>query len=153
MKYGFVLPYEDARKVADMAYKAEQAGWERARVSRMRPWKLASETATLDRLSNGRVILSVGLGALDTGFKEFGEVTSREKRIGLVDEGIDILTGLWKGPSFSYEGKTPVKERDNGYDTVSPYYEAGATWWIEAMWDLSSKDGARASTSCLIFSV
>ncbi|HSJ60770.1 MAG TPA: LLM class flavin-dependent oxidoreductase, partial [Jiangellaceae bacterium] len=33
-------------------------------LSRMRPWKLASETATLDNLSGGRVILSVGLGAL-----------------------------------------------------------------------------------------
>src|SRR6476660_5624663 len=42
-------------------------------VSRMRPWKLASETATLDRLSNGRLILSVGLGAIDTGFIQFGE--------------------------------------------------------------------------------
>lgn len=46
--------------------------------SRRRPWKLASETATLDILSKGRAILSVGLGALDTGFKEFGEVTDRK---------------------------------------------------------------------------
>ena len=37
-------------------------------LSRMRPWKIASETATLDQLSDGRVILSVGLGALETGF-------------------------------------------------------------------------------------
>ena len=33
-------------------------------LSRMRPWKLASETATLDNLSKGRVILAVGLGAI-----------------------------------------------------------------------------------------
>ena len=46
-------------------------------LSRMRPWELASKAATLDNLSNGRVILSVGLGALDTGFEEFGEVTDR----------------------------------------------------------------------------
>jgi alkanesulfonate monooxygenase SsuD/methylene tetrahydromethanopterin reductase-like flavin-dependent oxidoreductase (luciferase family) len=43
-------------------------------ISRMRPWKLASESATLDNLSNGRVILSVGLGAVDTGFVTFSEV-------------------------------------------------------------------------------
>ena len=29
-------------------------------LSRMRPWKLASETATLDQLSGGRVILALG---------------------------------------------------------------------------------------------
>lgn len=33
--------------------------------SRRRPWKLARETASLDQLSNGRLILPVGLGALD----------------------------------------------------------------------------------------
>jgi len=28
MKYGFVLPYGDARKAADTAYEAEHAGWD-----------------------------------------------------------------------------------------------------------------------------
>lgn len=74
-------------------------------ISRMRPWKLASETATLDRLSGGRVILAVGLGAVDTGFAEFGEETDRKTRAELVDEGLEILTGLWRGQPFSFEGK------------------------------------------------
>lgn len=74
-------------------------------VSRMRPWKLASETATLDNLSGGRVILSVGLGAIDTGFEQFGEVTDRKARAELLDEGLDILTGLWRGQPFAYSGK------------------------------------------------
>ena len=74
-------------------------------LSRMRPWELASKAATLDNLSNGRVILSVGLGALDTGFEEFGEVTDRKMRAELVDEGLDILTGLWRGQPFNYDGK------------------------------------------------
>lgn len=74
-------------------------------LSRMRPWKLASETATLDHLSNGRVTLGVGLGAVDTGFAEFGEVIDRKQRAELMDEGLDILTGLWAGQPFSYEGK------------------------------------------------
>jgi hypothetical protein len=74
-------------------------------VSRMRPWKLASESATLDNLSNGRVIISVGLGALDTGFKAFGEVTERKIRAELLDEGLEILTGLWQGMPLNYQGK------------------------------------------------
>jgi alkanesulfonate monooxygenase SsuD/methylene tetrahydromethanopterin reductase-like flavin-dependent oxidoreductase (luciferase family) len=40
-------------------------------VSRRRPWKLASETVTLDHLSNGRTILAVGLGALGFGLCRF----------------------------------------------------------------------------------
>src|SRR5256885_1760552 len=32
-------------------------------VPRRRPWQLAKETATLDRLSNGRLILGVGIGS------------------------------------------------------------------------------------------
>ncbi len=73
--------------------------------SRRRPWKLAGETATLDRLSGGRVILSVGLGAVDTGFAEFGEVTDRKTRAELVDESLDIITGLWAGQPFEYSGR------------------------------------------------
>jgi hypothetical protein len=74
-------------------------------VSRMRPWKLASETSTLDVLSGGRVTLSVGLGAPDTGFFSFGEETDRKTRAELLDEGLDVLTGLWRGQPFSYDGK------------------------------------------------
>jgi alkanesulfonate monooxygenase SsuD/methylene tetrahydromethanopterin reductase-like flavin-dependent oxidoreductase (luciferase family) len=43
--------------------------------SRRRPWKLARETMTLDHLSNGRLIVAVGLGALDDG--AFGKVGCR----------------------------------------------------------------------------
>jgi hypothetical protein len=74
-------------------------------LSRMRPWKLASETLTLDHLSNGRVILSVGLGALDSGFDAFGEVTDCKTRAELLDEGLEILSGLWHGQPLRFEGK------------------------------------------------
>jgi alkanesulfonate monooxygenase SsuD/methylene tetrahydromethanopterin reductase-like flavin-dependent oxidoreductase (luciferase family) len=97
-------------------------------VSRRRPWKLASETVTLDRLSHGRVILSVGLGAIDTGFEEFGEETDRKIRAALLDEGLDIITGLWQGQPFNYEGKHyQVKGSDfdaspwsTGHDPFAP---------------------------------
>lgn len=74
-------------------------------VSRTRPWTLAGQTAALDNLSGGRVILAVGLGAIDTGFAAFGEETDRKTRAELMDEGLDIITGLWAGQPFTYDGK------------------------------------------------
>ena len=253
MKYGFVLPFVDARTAADLAREAESCGWdgvfvadtvwgvdpwvtlaaaamttENIRlgtmltpVSRRRPWKLASETATLDNLSGGRLILAVGLGAPDTGFREFGEEVDRRKRAELLDEGLDIVTGLWLGQPFGYEGEhyrvlpteffpspppvqhpripvwvvgawyrehsvrralrydgllpnvldasgrptgttpervremrlyageqrpgeqfdivvegmTPGDEPESAAETVRPFAEAGATWWLESMWE------------------
>ena len=72
--------------------------------SRRRPWKLASEALTVDLLSGGRMILSVGVGAIDTGFESMGEVTDRKIRAELLDESIDVLTGLWGGQPFEYQG-------------------------------------------------
>jgi alkanesulfonate monooxygenase SsuD/methylene tetrahydromethanopterin reductase-like flavin-dependent oxidoreductase (luciferase family) len=72
--------------------------------SRRRPWELASQVATVDRLSAGRVTLSVGLGALDSGFESFGEQCDRRVRAELMDECLDIVCGLWAGQPFSYDG-------------------------------------------------
>jgi alkanesulfonate monooxygenase SsuD/methylene tetrahydromethanopterin reductase-like flavin-dependent oxidoreductase (luciferase family) len=74
-------------------------------VARMRPWKIASETATLDRISNGRVILAVGLGAIETGYAAYGEVIDRKTRVELTEEALQIVTALWKGEPFSFQGK------------------------------------------------
>lgn len=74
--------------------------------SRRRPWKLARELTTLDHLSNGRSILSVGLGALDDqGFAAVGEPTDRKTRVQLLDESLDILDGLWSGEPLNYNGE------------------------------------------------
>jgi alkanesulfonate monooxygenase SsuD/methylene tetrahydromethanopterin reductase-like flavin-dependent oxidoreductase (luciferase family) len=74
--------------------------------ARRRPWKLARETATLDHLSDGRLVLPVGLGALDDGgFGKVGEPTDRKTRAELLDESLEILTGLWSGEPFSYDGE------------------------------------------------
>lgn len=103
-------------------------------VSRCRPWKLASETATLDRLSNGRVILSVALGALDTGFVQFGEETDRKVRAELLDEGLDILTGLWKGQPFHYDGKHyHIQELDN-LPPQPPLQQPRIPIWVVGLW-------------------
>lgn len=74
--------------------------------ARRRPWKLARETVTLDHLSGGRLVLPVGLGALDDGgFSRVGEPTDKKVRAQLLDESLEILTGLWSGEPFSYDGE------------------------------------------------
>ena len=74
--------------------------------SRRRPWKLARETMTLDRLSGGRLVLPVGLGALDDGgIGNVGEPTDARTRAELMDETLEILDGLWSGEPFAFEGK------------------------------------------------
>ena len=75
-------------------------------VARRRPWKLAKEVTTLDLLSGGRVILGVGLGdPAHAEFGLFGEPADRRVRAELLDEGLDVLAGLWTGQPFSHEGK------------------------------------------------
>jgi len=74
--------------------------------SRRRPWKLARETMTLDILSNGRLVLPVGLGALDdAAFGNVGEPTDARTRAELLDESLEILEGLWSGEPFGFEGR------------------------------------------------
>jgi probable F420-dependent oxidoreductase len=73
---------------------------------RRRPWKLARETATLDRLSGGRLVLGVGLGSDDDGeYSDFGEPTDARVRGEMLDEGLAILTRLWSGEEVSYQGQ------------------------------------------------
>lgn len=73
---------------------------------RRRPWKLAREALTLDHLSGGRVILGLGLGASDdASFTRFGEEMRVARRARMLDEGIEILTGLLSGEPFSYSGQ------------------------------------------------
>jgi alkanesulfonate monooxygenase SsuD/methylene tetrahydromethanopterin reductase-like flavin-dependent oxidoreductase (luciferase family) len=103
-------------------------------VSRCRPWKLAGETATLDRLSNARAILSVGLGAVESGFSQFGEETDRKIRAELVDEGLEIITGLWKGQPFSFSGKHyQIQELDH-LPPPPPIQQPRIPIWVVGLW-------------------
>jgi hypothetical protein len=100
----------------------------------MRPWKLASETATLDNLSNGRAILTAGLGAIDSGFTAFGEETNKVKRAQLLDEGLDIITGLWKGQPFNYNGKHYTIKETEFFPPPPPLQKPRIPIWVVGAW-------------------
>ncbi|MFW9834193.1 MAG: LLM class flavin-dependent oxidoreductase [Candidatus Thorarchaeota archaeon] len=74
-------------------------------IPRRRPWKIAREALSIDHLSKGRLVLGVGIGAPpDVEFEYFGEVRDDKKRAEMLDEGLEIITGLWTGEPFSFKG-------------------------------------------------
>jgi hypothetical protein len=79
-----------------------------APLPRRQPWKLANETIALDQLSNGRLILPVGLGVADhERWNRLGMDKEMDQRVRakLLDEGLDVLTRLWSGQTVNYRGE------------------------------------------------
>jgi hypothetical protein len=72
---------------------------------RHRPWDLASRVGTVDRLSGGRAIMSVGLGALHDGWLAFEADEGRRVRAERLDECLAIYAGLMHGQPFSFDGQ------------------------------------------------
>lgn len=73
--------------------------------ARHRPWDLASRVASVDRLSQGRATLGVGLGALHGNWLAFEPDEGRATRAAKLDESLAIYAGLMAGQPFSYQGR------------------------------------------------
>lgn len=76
-------------------------------LARRRPWKVAQELVALDHLSNGRAILGIGLGdsGADLSFTQFNELLDPRRRARMLDEAIEIITRVWSGEPFSFDGE------------------------------------------------
>lgn len=75
-------------------------------LSRRRPWKVARETATLDRLSNGRLVVGAGIGG--DYYRElsgFGEEVGNRLHAAKLDEALEVLDRLWSGEPVSFDGE------------------------------------------------
>jgi len=86
-------------------------GTEVTPLTRRRPWNVAREAAAVDQLSGGRMVLGVGLGdtgeaiTADPSYVSFGEEQDARTRGEMLDEGLEIVAGLWTGRPFSFRGK------------------------------------------------
>ncbi len=107
---------EPVVEVADtqIALAAMAAATERIRLgpmvtplARRRPAKVARETATLDRLSNGRLTLGVGLGSDEFGseYSMTGEELDDRRRAEMLDEALAILEAAWSGEVVRHRGE------------------------------------------------
>ena len=99
-----------------------------------RPWKVASQALTLDQLSNGRVILAVGLGAVDPFMGTTGEELDRAIRAEMMDEGIDLIRNVWSG-GRTFAGKhysMDISGRTDLADTSQPVQSRLPIWVVGA---------------------
>jgi len=76
-------------------------------LARRRPVKVARETATLDRLSGGRLTLGVGLGGNEFGdeYAMTGEERDERRRARMLDECLEILSAAWSGEPVHHHGE------------------------------------------------
>jgi alkanesulfonate monooxygenase SsuD/methylene tetrahydromethanopterin reductase-like flavin-dependent oxidoreductase (luciferase family) len=69
------------------------------------PALLARMAADVDRFSNGRLVLGIGIGDFPWEFKELGlPFSSSRTRQQALEEGIQIVQGLWSDAPFTYQG-------------------------------------------------
>ena len=71
---------------------------------RRRPHKVAREMATLQQLTHGRLIFGAAVGwSRELEYEAFGE--DGGARGDMLDEGLQVLRGLWTGETFDFTGR------------------------------------------------
>ena len=106
-------------------------------VPRRRPWELAGQTMTVDRLSNGRVILSAGLGVpqgVEPRFWIFEDDPGRRVRAELLDEGLELMQLLWRAQPFAYEGAHFHAHRTHTMLPPPSVQEPRIPTWVVGVW-------------------
>jgi alkanesulfonate monooxygenase SsuD/methylene tetrahydromethanopterin reductase-like flavin-dependent oxidoreductase (luciferase family) len=101
-------------------------------LARRRPWQVARATVTLDHLSKGRLILGVGLGDLPHEFEYLGEPADLRVRAARLDEALAVVTGLWSGEPFAYQG-THYQVQEAHF-TPPPMQTPRIPIWVAGFW-------------------
>jgi alkanesulfonate monooxygenase SsuD/methylene tetrahydromethanopterin reductase-like flavin-dependent oxidoreductase (luciferase family) len=109
------------------------------------PVRLAEDLAVLDNLSNGRMMLGVGLGYAHHEFRAFG--VDRRHRVSLTEEGIEILRRAWSEDRFDFHG---TRFRFEGVAVrPRPVQPGGPPLWIAAMSEAGARRAARLGAHLL----
>lgn len=93
------------------------------------PVVLAQQVATLDQLSEGRLVLGVGIGADNPAIR--AEFTAAgvpfEARLGRTLEGLRLCRALWSGESVQWDGRWVLDGRTLG---PAPHRAGGPPIWM-----------------------
>jgi alkanesulfonate monooxygenase SsuD/methylene tetrahydromethanopterin reductase-like flavin-dependent oxidoreductase (luciferase family) len=99
-----------------------------APLPRYRPHALARLLTTLDILSEGRLILGVGLGGVEEEFTAYGEPGDARLRAAMLDEGLEVLTRLWSGQPVTHQGTYYTVE--NAAQVPTPVQQPRVPVWV-----------------------
>ncbi len=76
-----------------------------APIPRYPPHLLARLTASLDRLSDGRLVLGAGIGGMAEEFELYGDDPDPTVRAEKTDEGLELLARYWSGEPVQFTGR------------------------------------------------
>jgi alkanesulfonate monooxygenase SsuD/methylene tetrahydromethanopterin reductase-like flavin-dependent oxidoreductase (luciferase family) len=93
------------------------------------PVLLAHQAATIDRISEGRLILGVGIARDVANIRaEFAAAgVPFEKRVGRMLEGLRLCRALWSGEPVDWDGRWPVQ---GGVLGPTPHRPGGPPLWL-----------------------
>lgn len=130
----FAVPMADAWVVLGaLAVRTERIriGTTVTGLPRHQPHEVARQAVTLDQLSGGRMTLGVGLGEPPTEYTTQGRSADRPLLAAMLDEGLEVISGLWSGQRFSHHGA------HYSYDDVqllpTPLQQPRIPVWVSAM--------------------
>ena len=108
--------------------------------------ELAEEMATLDWLTDGRMMLGVGLGYID---REYDSMQApKSVRVGRFTEAIAVMRKLWTGERVSHDGRHfPLDDVQVG---ITPKQPGGPPILIGAGVDAAVRRAARIGDGWLI---
>ena len=103
------------------------------------PLHVAEEFATLDVITNGKIILGVGLGYRDVEFKAFG--VPRQQRARRFEANLIAIKRLWTEEKVSMQ--TPYFELDEASCLPKPLQKPHPPIWVGANADAAVERAAR----------
>ena len=109
-------------------------------LSRRRPQLVAQSTTSLDRVSDGRMVLGLGLGVDSHGeYSAFDEPAADDRaRAKALDSGVDVLKQMLAGE--------PVGSADGRITTVASVQQPRVPMWIAGTAKYTAGPRTRAST-------
>ncbi len=110
------------------------------------PVGLAEDVASLDVMSDGRVVLGVGLGYRDIEYEAFN--TTRRDRTGRFLEALELIRRLWTEEEVTFAGKHFSVTR--GICTIRPVQHPHPPIWIAANHDSAVARAGRLGCAWLL---